>query len=73
MQRFLPPNPHLYERFCHILNREQPYILEGLIEEDFGAITLTVDNVKRVTAEKGKPAKRTISIYDLKRLAASPC
>ena len=61
MERFLPPNPHLYERFCHMLNREQPSVLEGLLEEEFGAIILTVDDVKRVAAEKGKPAKRNIS------------
>ena len=51
--------------------REQPYILEGLLEEDFGAITLTVNDVKRVTADKGKPAKRTVSIHNLKRLSVS--
>jgi len=61
--------PRTYARFCHMLNREQPYILEGLLEEDFGAITLTVDHVKRVTEEKDKSATRDISIHDLKRLA----
>jgi DNA polymerase III alpha subunit len=63
--------PRTYARFCHMLNREQPYILEGLLEEDFGAITLTVDNVKQVSAAKGKPAKRNVSTHDLKRLTAS--
>jgi len=51
--------PRAYARFCHMLNREQPYILEGLLEEDFGAITLTVDNVKQVSAEKGRPPNAT--------------
>ncbi|MFQ5432061.1 MAG: DNA polymerase III subunit alpha [Nitrospinota bacterium] len=62
--------PRTYARFCHMLNREQPYILEGLLEEDFGAITLTVDSVKQVAPEKGNPAKRNKSIHGFKRLSA---
>lgn len=38
--------PQAYERFCHMLNRSRPYILTGLVEEDFGAMTLTVDSVR---------------------------
>jgi error-prone DNA polymerase len=38
--------PRTYARFCHILNRSRPYVLTGLVEEDFGAVTLAVDSVR---------------------------
>jgi error-prone DNA polymerase len=38
--------PQTYARFCHMLNRSKPYVLTGLVEEDFGAVTLTVDGVR---------------------------
>jgi error-prone DNA polymerase len=38
--------PQTYARFCHMLNRSRPYVLTGLVEEDFDAITLTVDSVR---------------------------
>jgi len=38
--------PQTYARFCHMLNRSRPYVLSGLVEEDFGAVTLTVDSVR---------------------------
>jgi error-prone DNA polymerase len=38
--------PQTYARFCHMLNRSRPYVLTGLVEEDFGAVTLTVDHVR---------------------------
>lgn len=37
--------PDTYRRFCHMLDHHFPYILEGKIEEDFGALTLTVEYV----------------------------
>ena len=38
--------PQTYARVCHMLNRSRPYVLSGLVEEDFGAVTLTVDSVR---------------------------
>jgi error-prone DNA polymerase len=35
--------PKAYNRYCHMLNASRPYILKGKVEEDFGAITMTVD------------------------------
>jgi len=35
--------PRVYNRFCHILNAARPYILKGRVEENFGAITMTVN------------------------------
>ncbi|MEJ2220147.1 MAG: DNA polymerase III subunit alpha [Desulfobacterales bacterium] len=41
--------PQAYRRFCHIIDRRRPYLLSGTVEEDWGAITLTVDQVERIT------------------------
>ena len=35
--------PKVYNRFCHMLNAARPYILKGRVEEDFGAINITVN------------------------------
>jgi error-prone DNA polymerase len=35
--------PKVYNQVCHLLNGSRPYILKGTVEEDFGAITLTVN------------------------------
>jgi DNA polymerase-3 subunit alpha/error-prone DNA polymerase len=37
--------PNAYQRFCHMLDLDRPYILTGLVEQDWGAVTLTVDRV----------------------------
>jgi error-prone DNA polymerase len=38
--------PEPYARFCHILNRSRPYVLTGVVDEEFGVATLTVDSVR---------------------------
>ena len=40
--------PAAYRQFCHIIDRQRPYLLTGKVEEDWGAITLTVDRVERM-------------------------
>ena len=35
--------PKTYHRYCHMLNATRPYILKGKVEENFGAITITVN------------------------------
>jgi DNA polymerase-3 subunit alpha/error-prone DNA polymerase len=40
--------PQTYRRFCHMIDRQRPYLLTGKVEEDWGAITLTVDTVERI-------------------------
>jgi DNA polymerase-3 subunit alpha/error-prone DNA polymerase len=40
--------PQTYHRFCHMIDRQRPYLLTGKVEEDWGAITLTVDTVERI-------------------------
>ena len=34
--------PKVYHRCCHLLNAQRPYVLKGKVENDFGAVTLTV-------------------------------
>jgi DNA polymerase-3 subunit alpha/error-prone DNA polymerase len=40
--------PQAYRRFCHIIDRQRPYLLTGKVEEDWGALTLTVEKAKRI-------------------------
>jgi DNA polymerase-3 subunit alpha/error-prone DNA polymerase len=42
--------PDAYRRFCHLLDRDRPYLLSGKVEEDWGAVTLTVESVSALTA-----------------------
>ena len=38
--------PEAYRRFCHMLDRERPYLLTGRVEEDWGAATLNVERAE---------------------------
>jgi error-prone DNA polymerase len=38
--------PEIYKRFCHMLSYTRPYALRGKVEEDMGAVTLTVSGLK---------------------------
>jgi DNA polymerase-3 subunit alpha/error-prone DNA polymerase len=40
--------PQVYRRFCHIIDRQRPYLLTGNVEEDWGALTLTVEKAERM-------------------------
>jgi DNA polymerase-3 subunit alpha/error-prone DNA polymerase len=40
--------PATYHRFCHMIDRQRPYLLSGKVDEDWGAITMTVDRVQKV-------------------------
>jgi DNA polymerase-3 subunit alpha/error-prone DNA polymerase len=42
--------PATYHRFCHMIDRQRPYLLGGKVDEDWGAITLTVDSVARINS-----------------------
>ncbi len=37
--------PDAYNRFCALLDRSRPFVLKGKVDEDFGAVTLTVSHV----------------------------
>jgi DNA polymerase-3 subunit alpha/error-prone DNA polymerase len=38
--------PRAYDRFCHLMDSGRPYLLQGRVEENWGAHTLTVDRVR---------------------------
>jgi DNA polymerase-3 subunit alpha/error-prone DNA polymerase len=40
--------PKAHRRFCSILNGNRPFILYGKVEEDFGAVTMTVNRLERI-------------------------
>jgi DNA polymerase-3 subunit alpha/error-prone DNA polymerase len=40
--------PKAYRRFCSILDRSRPFKLYGKVEEDFGAVTMTVTRVDAI-------------------------
>ena len=40
--------PEAYRRFCHMIDRNRPYLLNGKVEQDWGAVTLTVDKVEKI-------------------------
>jgi len=40
--------PEVYRRYAHILASHRPYLISGLVEEDFGALTLTVEQVREL-------------------------
>ena len=37
--------PKAYQRFCYMMTHAKPYVLQGKVEEEFGAVTLTVEKV----------------------------
>ena len=42
--------PDVYRRYAHLLSSGKPYLLDGLVEADYGAITLTVHRVRPLKA-----------------------
>jgi error-prone DNA polymerase len=38
--------PATYERFCHLIDHGRPYLLNGRVEQNWGAATLTVSHVR---------------------------
>ena len=38
--------PKAYDRFCHLLDHGRPFLLAGLVEQNWGATTLTVSRVR---------------------------
>jgi error-prone DNA polymerase len=52
--------PRAYARFCHLLTTVHPFLLTGTVEEDYGAVTLSVEGVRRLDAiGVGSRGKRT--------------
>jgi error-prone DNA polymerase len=40
--------PKVYRRFCSMISRTSPYFLTGRVEENYGAISLTVDGIRPI-------------------------
>jgi len=40
--------PQAHRRFCHMLDWGRPYILSGVVDENFGAVTMNVDQVSKL-------------------------
>ena len=40
--------PEIYRKYAHLLRSGRGYVLAGLVEEDYGALTLTVDRIRSV-------------------------
>ena len=38
--------PRVYARFCHMMTKVRPYLLTGRVDEDFGALSLNVSDVR---------------------------
>jgi len=53
--------PETYRRFCHMLDHQRPYFIEGKVEEDYGAFTITVDAVSRIEFDQEHSAERPLS------------
>ncbi len=51
--------PRPYERFCAMLTTARPFLLKGKVEEDFGAVTMTVEEVAYLDrAPRDRAARR---------------
>ncbi|MFQ5670786.1 MAG: DNA polymerase III subunit alpha [Acidobacteriota bacterium] len=49
--------PTIYRKFCRMLTHTRPYLLRGRVEEDFGAVTLTVENLRFLDARESPPGR----------------
>lgn len=50
--------PQAYARYCDLLAEGGPFVLEGMVEEEFGAQTLTVCAVERLRRRTGTLSQR---------------
>lgn len=44
--------PGVYRRYAHLLAAGKPYLLMGQVDEDYGAVTLTVDSVRLLNGHR---------------------
>jgi DNA polymerase-3 subunit alpha/error-prone DNA polymerase len=49
--------PEAYRRFCAIMERNRPYVVSGLVEMDFGAVTLTASSAVPLEAARMPPGR----------------
>jgi error-prone DNA polymerase len=46
--------PRAYERFSRMLGYHRPYLLRGRVEEDFGVVSLSIEDVALVAGQRAK-------------------
>ncbi len=63
--------PKAYNRFCHMLDLDRPYILTGLVEQDWGAVTLTVDRVDLLPDGPHCVRKSTPALLNFLKIASA--
>jgi error-prone DNA polymerase len=51
--------PKAYHRFCHMLNATRPYLLKGHVDEELGAITVTVNWIGFLDGPKSQRSPKT--------------
>jgi len=51
--------PRAYERFCRILTTTKPFVLMGKVEEDYSAITLTVEEARWLETHRHPSGRAT--------------
>jgi len=62
--------PEVYRSFCHMLSHKRPYVMRGRVEEDFGAVTLTVSDLRFLDRPRARGrARPAISARPAKRSA----
>ena len=50
--------PDVYRRFCTMLTHTRPYLLRGRVQAEFGAVTLTVEEIRFLDQVPGTAAAR---------------
>jgi error-prone DNA polymerase len=51
--------PEVYRRYCHLLFPNHPYVLCGVVEEQFGVATLTVKDLQPLGQPRGTTVRRS--------------
>ncbi|MGC4097013.1 MAG: hypothetical protein QM706_07845 [Nitrospira sp.] len=50
--------PSTYQSYCHLLLTNQAYVIEGLVEDQFSTVTVTVRNIRLLsTPDTAPPAE----------------
>ncbi len=57
--------PAVYRRVCDLLATDQAYLVEGLVEEEFGAITLTVSALRSLHRSRGHRVPREAGAHEM--------
>ncbi len=69
--------PEVYRKFCRMLSNARPYLLRGLVEEDYGAISLTVRHIEfldkvRPSRRIGQPGRKMLPLDSKHHIKALP-